>query len=1016
MNHALNDIIASTHARTRRTAPARATSVGLAAALAAVLVAGLCVPAQAGTIDARVAAQAEAAGPGGTVSVLIHLAEQAPLAALHQQLKETRASRAERHETVVRALQETAARTQGPLIELLSAGRAAGEVVGFTPHWITNVIVAQVRPGFLEVLATRGEVEVVEPNFEAELVEPVARAQWLGDRGQRSAREPGSEGTDADEAGAEVLLRSREIGVPPGLRAIHADLCWSELGLTGAGTLICGLDTGVDGEHPALATRWRGYGGVHPPEECWLDVLADSVGTPYDADGHGTHTMGTMCGIDPAEGDTVGVAWGAEWIAANAIDQAGWNEEFDNDVIVCFEWIADPDGDPQTVDDVPDVCQNSWGGHEFPNDENWYYRCDDRWWNAIDNCETAGVIVVFSAGNEGPDTMSCGIPADRNSTPWNTYAVGALDATNHIFPYPIAGFSSRGPSGCDEITVKPEVSAPGVDVVSCFLDGGYAPLSGTSMAGPHVSGVCALMREIDPDLEVDRAKQILMDTAVDLGEPGEDHTFGWGLIDAYAACLAVMHGYGNLAGGVAEAGTGLPLAGARVSVAALHRTAWSQEDGAFDLRHLPAGDYEVTTELFGYEPDVSVVTITDEGSTNLTVSLVSEPRGYLSGQVSVSRAGGGRTPGLGGAGDGEEDARLGADPVREGIEGFVVSVLNAPVEPQVTDASGNFFFDALPVGSYDLCLGRFGWTLGLTTVTITEGDTTTYAYTPLPGAWDDFEYDQGWTVGVPGDEAFFGVWEPGDPNATYYIEDMVAPEDDHTPNGVRAFVTQNQPAGANRFIGDVDGGRTTLVSPVFDATPADNPSLVYHRWFHNSSGYPHDQQLRVDVSSDGGQTWTNVETLAETQNSWERVEIPFGFHGIPVTDQMQVRFVAEDIAWQAAVVEAAIDDVEVRGYLSGAPQTARAPALSLSAPHPNPLGHGTLLKLSLPRAQEADVAIYDSAGRLVRHLLSGEQPAGEHRLFWDGKAETGRPAYSGVYFVRLATGERELTRRIVVSR
>jgi hypothetical protein len=567
--------------------------------------------------------------------------------------------------------------------------------------------------------------------------------------------------------------------------------------------------------------------------------------------------------------------------------------------------------------------------------------------------------------------------------------VGALDATNHIFPYPIAGFSSRGPSGCDQLTIKPEVAAPGVDVVSCFRGGGYTSFSGTSMAGPHVSGVCALMREIDPDLEVDRAKQILMDTAVDLGEPGEDNAFGWGLIDAYAACLAVMHGYGNLAGGVQETGSGLPLEGATVSVAALQRTALSQEGGAFDLKHLPAGEYEIATHLFGYEPDTSTVTITHEGNTNLVVSLVSEPRGYLRGQV--VQAG-------------------------QGIEGFLVSVLDAPVEPRMTDAAGGFFFDELPARSYDLSLGRFGWTLGLATVTVAEGDTTTYAYTPLPGAADDFEYDQAWTVGVPSDEAFFGIWEVADPNATYYIGNMVAPEDDHTPNGVRAYVTENQPAGANRFVGDVDGGRTTLLSPVFDATATNHPSLVYHRWFHNSSGYPQDQQFRVDVSSDGGQTWTNVETLDETRNSWERMEIPFHLYGIAVTDQMQVRFVAEDIAWQAAVVEAAVDDVEIRGYVSDVPSAQRAPALSLSAPHPNPLGRGTLLTFTLPRAQEADVAVFDSAGRLVRRLLCGPQGAGEHRLFWDGKTAAGRKAYSGIYFVRLSAGGRELTRRIVVSR
>ena len=72
------------------------------------------------------------------------------------------------------------------------------------------------------------------------------------------------------------------------------------------------------------------------------------------------------------------------------------------------------------------------------------------------------------------------------------------------------------------------------------------------MAGPHVAGVVALMRQANPDLEVAAIKEILMATARDLGEPGEDNTYGHGLIDAYAAVLAVMNTVGSVAGTVTE--------------------------------------------------------------------------------------------------------------------------------------------------------------------------------------------------------------------------------------------------------------------------------------------------------------------------------------------------------------------------------------------------------------------------------------------------------------------------------
>jgi hypothetical protein len=90
------------------------------------------------------------------------------------------------------------------------------------------------------------------------------------------------------------------------------------------------------------------------------------------------------------------------------------------------------------------------------------------------------------------------------------------------------------------VSIKPEVSAPGVNVYSSFPGGSYGRLSGTSMAGPHVAGVVALMREANPNADVTTIKNALMNTSRDEGSAGEDNTYGRGVIDAYAAVLAVM--------------------------------------------------------------------------------------------------------------------------------------------------------------------------------------------------------------------------------------------------------------------------------------------------------------------------------------------------------------------------------------------------------------------------------------------------------------------------------------------
>lgn len=935
----------------------------------------------AGTIDARVVAAAREAGPEGTVSVLIHLTDQAPIATLHADLKERRAGRAERHETIVRALRETAARSQGPLIELLEAGRAEELVVGYTPYWISNLIVAQLRPTFLERLAVREDVAAIEPNAAVELIEPVARSQWYHEQSGNSG--PGG----SDALGDPVRLRGRDIGVTPGLRAINADRCWYELGVTGAGTLICGFDTGVDVTHPALESKWRGYGGAHPPEECWYDCVADSVGLPYDDNDHGTHTMGTMCGLDAIQGDSIGVAFGAQWIATNCIGQPAWCEEFDNDVIASFQWVADPDGDPETLDDVPDVCQNSWGGREYPQENSWYHRCDDLWWAVIDNCEMAGVVITFSAGNN-TNPMSCGIPGDRCSTPWNICAVGAVDATNYEFPYPRAEFSSQGPSGCDEVTIKPEVAAPGVDVISSVPGGDYAPMSGTSMAGPHVAGAVALLREIDPDLDVERAKQILMDTAVDHGPDGEDNEFGWGVIDAYAACLALMNGYGNLAGEVVERQSGLPIAGACVRVPDLTRSSCSDSVGSFDLRHLPAGAWEVVSECFGYDPDTSLVTVEDGGVHFETIELLSQPRGVIAGVVTDTRG-----------------------PIAD----VRVQIPDAPVAILLTEPDGSFAFADLPIGTYTLASGLFGWLPQSRVVTVTEGEQTTADFRLLVGASDDFEIDQGWIVGEPDDDATEGIWQRRDPNETIWGENVIQPGDDHTPDGVLCFVTHNQPEGAPRFFGDVDGGKTTLLSPIFDVTDAIAPALTYWRWHHSVSGYPTDLEFRCDVSDDGGQTWVNVDTYIGGDGGWEEVIVQLNQPGITPTDQMCIRIVAEDDAMAAGILEAALDDVAVTGYSSGPATTSPLAILRLSAPRPNPLGNGTVIQYVLPYRQPIELGVYDTAGRLVRRLSEGIREAGPQRLFWDGRANGGRRLSAGVYFLRLTTERQELSRKLVIA-
>ncbi len=335
---------------------------------------------------------------------------------------------------------------------------------------------------------------------------------------------------------------------------------------------------------------------------------------PFDSGQHGTHTMGTICGLGQSTGDTIGVAFGAEWISCGVIDRQSIPRTV-QDALASFEWVVDPDGNPGTVWDVPDVNSNSWGlvtGHGYPP-------CDQTFWAVLDGCEAAGIVVVFAAGNEGPGPNSLRRPADRATTEITSFSIGALDGNNNNFP--IAGFSSRGPSNCTpsgDPTFKPEVSAPGVNVRSSIPGGGYAGgWSGTSMATPHVAGVVALMREANPNLTSEQVREIMLETAFEVPAdvvPGEDNTYGMGMVDAYECvirALAFLEGWGTLAGFVTDLGSGDPIQGATVSIidrqwsantnGAGYYRLFAPADTLWDIRvaaadHLPVFDQVMLTE------------------------------------------------------------------------------------------------------------------------------------------------------------------------------------------------------------------------------------------------------------------------------------------------------------------------------------------------------------------------------------------------------------------------------------
>lgn len=463
---------------------------------------------EADQIDLALKEAMDVAAPNEILSAIVFLRDQGDIDLLTRDLVEMRADRALRNREVVRMLRDTANNTQAMILAEMNELRAAGQIARLEPLWLVNGFRVDASASTLEQIALHQDVRMIFLNPEVELITPV-----LDDR--RALRDERSD-------------RSAEAG----LSAIGVPEVWS-MGLTGEGIVIASLDTGVDIGHPALATRWRGLelGYAGNPQWAWFDPLTNTtVPQEFAANSHGTHTMGTMLGGEP--GDSIGVAPGAQWIHAAVIDRGGI-EQTVTDAILALQWVVDPDGDPDTSFDVPHVCNNSWGISSFMG----YPPCDELFWSFLDNAEAAGVVQIFAAGNDG--FWGVRRPADRARGSHQSVAVGAVDG--NAPSWPIATFSSRGPTYCTldgSPASKPDIVAPGVDVRSAIAGDGYELKSGTSMASPHVAGVVALMLQACPDLLPDEIMQIIYDTAVPLGAPGKNNTYGYGMIDAYAAVTA----------------------------------------------------------------------------------------------------------------------------------------------------------------------------------------------------------------------------------------------------------------------------------------------------------------------------------------------------------------------------------------------------------------------------------------------------------------------------------------------
>ena len=794
-----------------------------------------------------------AAAPGERVPVSIVLRRQLDRTEVARLARETTDPAGRRGLITARLKQESLAGQAG-LLALLRSAEQDGLAARIRPLWISSVIGAELTPDLVRAVAARPDVAWVNHNPKRDV--------FLGPRATLAPTPPLLQAVD--DATAELEC---------GVTKMRAPEVWDALGVRGDGAVIAVIDTGVCWTHGDIASQvW-----VNPGEDLDADgavfdtgdengvdddgngFVDDLVGwnfdfgdnAPDDQNGHGSHVAGTVAG-DGTAGTQSGMAPDARIM----IVRVGVTFADEVDVWSAMQYAADNGADAISM-------SLGWPHGQNPDRATWRTNCE----NTID----MGTAMVIAAGNEG-----AGAAPDNVRTPGDVprvITVGATDCGDTI-----AGFSSRGPVTWQEVApwsdhpyppglVKPDVSAPGVDTKSHSFCSGYTFMSGTSMATPHVAGAVALMVSSNASLEHDEIKQVLRDTAVDLGPPGADNEFGAGRVDAFEAVTAVAGSIAYVSHTTDETDPG-----------------HGNGDGNLDVGEV----VRITVTLRNKEATPA---------TGVWAILTSADPGV---QVLDGVAFWPELPGSATA------ASLAPH--------FTVRVL------QGCGQNLRFRLDIRQAAAQPSYAG-FSQRTGL------RQDSVFFE--------DDMEIDRGWTAG--GTDVN-GRFVRDDPRQVLSNGEVIQPEDDASPGaGTRCWVTGNPRTSGNFDPDDGDVDQVALLdSPVIDATSGDNLTLEASRWFRiGPPGLFETSHWELQVSNDGGASWTPLERLEAPATSWTRVTLPVA---VPATSQMRVRLrVAEERVFGtpgANLIEGLLDDVRLSGHRYLCDVFAPPPAQA-----PNPVGN-----------------------------------------------------------------------------
>lgn len=951
-----------------------------------------------------------------------------------------------RHQRAIVGLKAIHARSANAARQPLEEATRAGALIEIDRLWVINAIVAEIDPEWRARIEAHAAIAEIVPDRRLTLGEDFRSTPVKVDR----------------------------LSVPEEqLEQLNVPQVWAQ-GVTGRGAIVANVDSGVNGDDGTFGDRWRGRfaGG----DASWFAPVS-LTGFPEDdfsiGAGHGTSTMGLITGGN----QTYGVAFDATWIAGDAFENG---EGFVSNVIKIFQWLSDPDGDPATRGDVPDVVSNSYGLTN--TDDAGQLVCDTIFDDAIDALEAAGPIVIWSAGNEGQQGVTS--PASRADSRVNAFAVGSVDGGNVV-----AQSSGRGPSACGgSNATKPEVVARGESVISRGLFNDFRTVSGTSFSTPLVAGVVALMRSKNPNIVPEDAKTILLDTAVDLGFPGDDNDTGEGLVDAEAALARVTRPSQQVARlvGFTEPASAVKLALSGIEDALVLRPGASVSLIPVLTNHgssVPQTTAVLSSPTAGITITRSSIPLTPAGPGGVFEPVDTSTFGVDIG-TSVS-------PGT----NIELDVTLqGAqlDPFRmvlkagDPVEGTFATHDRGQVRLSVTNFGGFGFYTGIHQGGFLLRGNGFrfpatsenwlfhaGLMVGAGPNQLSDdipyGEDTQNAtdWFPLAGSpmvVDEAAGGQRITaryddrhalapLGIDVRQESFAFAEQGE-DTFVLLQFVLTNTSSQTLGGLRAglFADWDLPDGSGGIAETVDwdpSRRLGLVAGTQVGQPAlgvvwldDAPlaqisfaALTRAEIVSSTVGNPGTALVPAaapDLFSgefSDPEKW-NALTRGQTQTSVTQPQDAFQIIGrgpftlgVGASDTVAVALVAAaDRPGLQAAAEAARQAYFNR--VLGVPPPPPPPppdAVALDQNFPNPfrIGQQTTIPFTVPgdgSGARVELIIYDLLGQRVRTLVDGDIIAGEQAVTWDGQADSGVIVPAGVYVVRLVAGGAERTIRVLVAR